>query len=162
MKQNIISLFIFTTFAIPVYAQRKVHINFGYVQIPDSIASIIDRGYDWGPNDEHASSFIRNLQDGKEHTLINGIYAYSSPNPHHPRKLFIYHNKKLFIFKSYGAFDPQEVIKEYVTFLSESKIPDSLAIKYIKVIYKFLKEEEGQTYGSYIRPTNEKANICVE
>ena len=70
MKQNIISLFIFTTFAIPLYAQRKAHINFGYVQIPDSIASIIDRGYNWGPNDEHASSFIRNLQDGKEHTLI--------------------------------------------------------------------------------------------
>ena len=53
-------------------------------------------------------------------------------------------------------------IDDIETFLSENKIPDSLAIKYLKVIYKYLKEEEGQTYGSYIRPTNEKANICVE
>ena len=131
-------------------AQRKREPSFWTVTVPDSIATLLDKEYD--REFVNASANVANLLDTKKKSLIDGIYTFKGQGPHFPRRLFIYHDKKLFIFKSKGAFDPVGVIKEYGIYLSQNKLPPNDAIRYLKAIYAYLDSERGQTYGRYVNP----------
>ena len=74
--------------------------------------------------------------------MVNGIYAFKGQGPHFPRKIFIYRDKKIFFFQSVGAYNPNGIIKEYSTFLSENKLTNAETIMYLRAIYEYLKDEK--------------------
>jgi len=149
MKIKLIFLFLVCSIGYSS-AQIKREPSFWTVIVPDSIATLLDKEYD--REFVNASANVVNLLDPKKKILTDGIYAFKGQGPHFPRKLFIYHDKKLFIFKSKGAFDPVGVIKEYGIYLSQNKLPPNDAIRYLKAIYAYLDSERGQTYGRYVKP----------
>ena len=133
-------------------AQRKREPTYWTVIVPDSIATLLDKECD--RDFVNASANVANLLDTKKKSLIDGIYTFKGQGPHFPRRLFFYHDKKLFIFKSKGAFDPVGIIKEYGIYLSQNKLSPNDVIKYLKAIYTYLDSERGQTYGRYVKPEN--------
>ena len=130
-------------------AQRKREPTYWTVIVPDSIATLLDKEYD--RDFVNASANVANLLDTKKKSLIDGIYTFKGQGPHFPRRLFIYHDKKLFIFKSKGAFNPIGVIQEYAAYLSHINLSPKDAIRYLKAICEHLNDEFGDTYGGLIK-----------
>ena len=136
MKIKLIFLFLVCSIGVSS-AQIKREPSFWTVIVPDSIATLLDK--------------VANLLDTKKKSLIDGIYTFKGQGPHFPRRLFIYHGKKLYIFKSKGAFNPIGVIQEYATYLSHNNLSPEDAIRYLKAICKHLDDEYGETYGGLIK-----------
>ena len=130
-------------------AKNKRELPFYQVLVPKSIATQLDEGY--GKEFVNASANVYNLLDKKEKKMVNGIYAFKGQGPHFPRKIFIYRDKKIFFFQSVGAFNPNGIIKEYSTFLSENKLANAETIMYLRAIYEYLKDENGIQYGAEIK-----------
>ena len=148
MRIKLIFLFLVCSIGVSS-AQIKREPSFWTVIVPDSIATLLDKGYD--REFVNASANVTNLLDPKKKILTDGIYAFKGQGPHFPRKLFIYHDKKLFIFKSKGAFNPIGVIQEYATYLSHNNLSSEDAIRYLKAICEHLNDEFGETYGGLIK-----------
>lgn len=91
--------------------------------------------------------YVWNLQNRKDFVFKNGIYSYKLMGPHFPRRIFIQHNGKTFIFKSFGAFNNIGVLKEYIECIKTLKIPDKDVFTYLNIISIYLKDEFGLTYG---------------
>jgi len=148
MKIKLIFLFLVCSIGVSS-AQIKREPSFWTVIVPDSIATLLDKEYD--RESVNASANVANLLDTKKKSLIDGIYTFKGQGPHFPRRLFIYHGKKLYIFKSKGAFNPIGVIQEYATYLSHNNLSPEDAIRYLKAICKHLDDEYGETYGGLIK-----------
>ncbi len=92
MKIKLIFLFLVCSIGYSS-AQIKREPSFWTVIVPDSIATLLDKGYD--REFVNASANVTNLLDPKKKILTDGIYAFKGQGPHFPRKLFIYHDKKV-------------------------------------------------------------------
>jgi hypothetical protein len=93
---------------------------------------------------------VYNLINKKDFIFKSGVYTFNLTGPHYPRRIFIFYNSKLFIFKSKGAFDSIGILEEFVACIKLLNISEPDRVKYLKAISKYLQEELGQTYGSEI------------
>jgi hypothetical protein len=134
-----------------IYSQKT---NLSYnLKIPDSIYDKLEKFY--LNEGENVNSHI-NVYNLSSKTVNfgnkSGVYTFNLTGAHFPRRLFIFSNNKVFIFKSKGAFDSLGVLQEFIDCVKLLEITESDRIKYLKIICKYLQEELGQTYGAEITP----------
>ena len=149
MRKKLFLLLLLICIADSLPAKNSRKSSFCQVLIPKDIATQLDESY--GKEFVNASANVYNLLNSKEKYLVNGIYAFKGQGPHFPRKIFIYRNKEIFFFQNIGAFNPDGVIKEFSIFLSKNKLTNNEIIMYLRVIYEYLKDENGMEYGSEIK-----------
>lgn len=129
------------------FAQRKRN-PFAEVNVPDSIGVILARiAY----HDTTITSGVPQIQNlVNRHQLIfkTGIYSYNGRGPHFPRRIFVVNKGKTYVFHSIGAFDPLGVLEDLVKCADVLKLSDKQIVLYTKIVANYLKEEEGQTYGT--------------
>jgi hypothetical protein len=134
-----------------IYSQKA---NLSHnLKIPDSIYNKLEKFY-IEEREEDAKSHINvyNLIDKKTFGFKTGIYSFNLTGPHFPRRIFIFYNSKVFIFKSKGAFDSLGVLQEFIDCVKLLNISEADRIKYLKAISNYLQEELGLTYGAEITP----------
>lgn len=81
------------------------------VCLPDNIAELIENNYK--DKDANASKNVVNLISPNNYLWGDGIYAFKGMGPHYPRQIFVYKEKKIFIFNSRGDYNPEGVIMEF-------------------------------------------------
>jgi len=120
------------------------------LKIPDSIYNKLEGFYieERGTVNSHIN--VCNLISKKSSSFKSGIYSFSLTGPHFPRRIFIFYNSKIFIFKSKGAFDSIGVLQEFIDCIKVLNISESDRFKYLEAISNYLQEELGQTYGAEI------------
>ena len=131
-------------------AQHRIKKNpFQMVEVPDSVRVKLYNFYKEEEDREtiKAGIYIFNLMDHNNYKFQNGIYSFRMMGPHFPRRIFIYNNGNMCILKSIGAFEPTELLKDYLECIKDLNLSDSEIRKYLKAISKYLEQEEGQTYG---------------
>jgi sRNA-binding regulator protein Hfq len=117
---------------------------------PDSIYKKLEMFYiaERGAVNSHIN--VYKLIGDKRCSFKSGIYAFSLTGPHFPRRLFMFYNSKICIFKSKGAFNATGVLEEFKEYVMFLNISESDRIKYLKAISTYLQEELGKTYGADI------------
>lgn len=90
---------------------------------------------------------ILNLLDNKCDTFNNGIYRFSGIGPHYPYYILIKKDNKSYLFKSIGAFNPTEMLFEYIEAIHFLQLNDDEVLNYLNVLSRFLETERGKTYG---------------
>jgi hypothetical protein len=132
--------------------QKKVNKNpFQMVEVPDTISQKLEEAYTEASDFQYAANAgknVWNLINRKDFTFKNGIYSFKGQGPHFPRRIFIFSNGKLFIFKNIGAFEPAKIVEEYLKCIKELDLSDDEVRIYLVAISKYIKDEEGQTYGN--------------
>jgi hypothetical protein len=151
MKIKLFILFILFTSCFCAAAQRQKLIIQNVV-VPDSIKlRLLHSTYEYEDNlTIQTGLYIFNLQNRKNLRLENSLYSFQGMGSHFPKKIFIYHDKQFFIFKSIGAFDIESVLSDFLVAIRELKLSEKDKVKYLRLITKYLEEELGQTYGTEI------------
>jgi hypothetical protein len=114
------------------------------VKIPDSIkvrlayAELKKNKLKNSFDSSYLAMYVYNVTDPENYQFGEGLYTYRVMGPHHQRKLFIYSNNKLYIFRNVYIDD---VVREYLVFLEQNKIDAHLRIKYLEAIAVYLREE---------------------
>lgn len=149
MKRNIIISLCFFVF-LYAQAQSSKKNPFQMVVVPDSIYLMLEKEYEsiTGFDSVNAGRNVWNLTNSKDFVFKNGLYSFKGQGPHFPRCLFVYNNKKIYIFKSIGAFDFSGVLQEYLECIKLLKLTKEDKVKYLKSITKYLENESGLTYGT--------------
>lgn len=137
---------------ISIQAQIKKRNPFQFVEVPDSVMKALVNNYNEVTGESDTCYIIFNLLDRYCLKFKDGIYSFKGPGPHFPRKVFIYNKKQLFIIDSIGAFDPKGVLQEFSQASYTLDLTENQFISYLRIIYEYLKNEKGQTYGHDIRP----------
>jgi len=98
----------------------------------------------------YTAIYVFNLINRSDYAFKDGIYVWNVMGPHFPRRLLIRKEGQTCIFKSTGAFEPTDVLEEYLKCIKELRLSDSNVRLYLKAISKYLDEEQGKTYGAEI------------
>jgi hypothetical protein len=134
-----------------IYSQKR---SLSYnLRIPDSIYNKLEKFYinERGSVNSHIN--VYNLTSKTVNFRYkSGVYAFDLTGAHFPRRIFVFYNNKIFIFRSKGAFDSLGVLQEFIDCVKLLKITESDRIKYLKIICKYLEEELARTYGADITP----------
>jgi hypothetical protein len=134
-----------------IYSQKR---SLSYnLRIPDSIYNKLEKFYinERGSVNSHIN--VYNLTSKTVNfSYKSGVYAFDLTGAHFPRRIFVFYNNKIFIFRSKGAFDSLGVLQEFIDCVKLLKITESDRIKYLKIICKYLEEELARTYGADITP----------
>lgn len=128
---------------------QKTHDPFKRVMVPDSIALILEKAYP--TKNVNAGKNVFNLINRKEFKFVNGVFSFQGQGPHFPRRIFIFNEKKIYIFKNEGAFNAREVLIEYLEASNYLNLHDKQFVAYLEVISNYLKDEIGNTYGDEIK-----------
>lgn len=120
------------------------------LKIPNSIYNKLEKFYieERGTVNSHIN--VYNLINNKSCDFKSGVYSFNLNGPHFPRRIFVFSNNKIYIFKSVGAFDSIGILQEFIECIKLLNISEADRVKYLKVISAFLEEELGHTYGSEI------------
>lgn len=119
------------------------------VCLPDNIAELIENNYI--DKDANASKNVVNLISPNNYLWGDGIYAFKGMGPHYPRQIFVYKEKKIFIFNSRGDYNPEGVIMEFCSCIKKLHLTHKEIVDYLNVICVYLQEEEVTDYGSTIK-----------
>lgn len=119
------------------------------VCLPDNIAELIENNYK--DKDANASKNVVNLISPNNYLWGDGIYAFKGMGPHYPRQIFVYKEKKIFIFNSRGDYNPEGVIMEFCSCIKKLNLTHKEIVDYLNVICVYLQEEEVTDYGSTIK-----------
>lgn len=119
------------------------------VCLPDNIAELIENNYK--DKDTNASKNVVNLISPNNYLWGDGIYAFKGMGPHYPRQIFVYKEKKIFIFNSRGDYNPEGVIMEFCSCIKKLNLTHKEIVDYLNVICVYLQEEEVTDYGSTIK-----------
>ena len=119
------------------------------VCLPDNIAELIENNYK--DKDTNASKNVVNLISPNNYLWGDGIYAFKGMGPHYPRQIFVYKEKKIFIFNSRGDYNPEGVIMEFCSCIKKLNLTHKEIVDYLNIICVYLQEEEVTDYGSTIR-----------
>lgn len=119
------------------------------VCLPDNIAELIENNYK--DKDANASKNVVNLISPNNYLWGDGIYAFKGMGPHYPRQIFVYKEKKNFIFNSRGDYNPEGVIMEFCSCIKKLNLTHKEIVDYLNVICVYLQEEEVTDYGSTIK-----------
>jgi hypothetical protein len=85
-----------------------------YLKIPDSLYIKLEELYIEERRDVKSHINVYNLVNKGNPIFEFGVYSFSLTGPHFPRRIFIFHNSRIFIFKSEGAFDSIGVLEEFI------------------------------------------------
>lgn len=159
MKKITLSTSVFLLlFCFATIAQKKQNISnpFERVKVPDNIFLQLEAKYKEiaGHDSVNAGRNVWNLLEPKNFAFKEGIYSYKGQGPHFPRLIFIYKNEQIFAINAIGAFEPSEVISDYLKCVNELKLSDTEIRKYLKAISQYLTQEQGQTYGREYKKAN--------
>ena len=141
----VVIAFMFSNFMYSQNISRIANLN-----IPDSVYIKLEEFYIEERGDVKSHINVYNLVNKGNPIFEFGVYSFSLTGPHFPRRIFIFHNSRIFIFKSEGAFDSIGVLEEFIECIKILKIPEVDRIIYLKAISNYLEEELGQTYGADI------------
>lgn len=119
------------------------------VCLPDNIAELIENNYK--DKDTNASKNVVNLISPNNYLWGDGIYAFKGMGPHYPRQIFVYKEKKIFIFNSRGDYNPEGVIMEFCSCIKKLNLTHKEIVDYLNIICVYLQEEEVTDYGSTIK-----------
>ena len=119
------------------------------VCLPDNIAELIENNYK--DKDTNASKNVVNLISPNNYLWGDGIYAFKGLGPHYPRQIFVYKEKKIFIFNSRGDYNPEGVIMEFCSCIKKLNLTHKEIVDYLNIICVYLQEEEVTDYGSTIK-----------
>lgn len=119
------------------------------VCLPDNIAELIENNYK--DKDANARKNVVNLISPNNYLWGDGIYAFKGMGPHYPRQIFVYKEKKIFIFNSRGDYNPEGVIMEFCSCIKKLNLTHKEIVDYLNVICVYLQEEEVTDYGSTIK-----------
>ena len=127
-------------------------VTFSSVNLPDSIAIMLENEYGHGGN-TGASNHVISLVDRNNYLFGNSIYSYKGQGPHYPRKLFVYQEPVLFIFSEYvdRASDKQQFLMELDSCARMLNLGEERIRVYYKIIQDYFHEEEGINYGMEIK-----------
>lgn len=120
------------------------------LKIPDSIYNKLEKFYIEERETVNSHINVYNLLSKKSSDFKSGIYSFNLTGPHFPRRIFIFNNNKIYIFKSVGAFDSIGILEEFIECIKLLNISEPDRVKYLKAISNYLQEELGQTYGAEI------------
>lgn len=137
----------FGLLTIHSYSQEQTNI-FQMVKVPDSIATRLENAY--STQRTNAGRNVYNLLQRNKFDFGNGIYSFQGQGPHFPRRLFIFHNDKMFIFENEGAFYPKAVLQEFNNAAKFLDLDNEDFITYLEAITLYLRQEFGNTYGREI------------
>lgn len=139
----VIFIFVFE-FSNYLYGEEKTKFPFNYVDVPDSISSVLVKAY--GNAECNAEHNVRNMTIRNDVEFQDGIYVFNGMGPHFKHMLFIF-KKRIYIFEQpieYAAID------DMLVELSECK--DSLK----------LTEDEMSLYKRVIISAIKKNKLFVE
>ena len=119
------------------------------VCLPDNIAELIENNYK--DKDTNASKNVVNLISPNNYLWGDGIYAFKGMGPHYPRQIFVYKEKKIFIFNSRGDYNPEGIIMEFCSCIKKLNLTHKEIVDYLNIICVYLQEEEVTDYGSTIK-----------
>lgn len=124
----------------------------GYVKVPEYVDSLLIKSYEEiGRQEPNAGKFVVNLLDSNNPEFCNGIFSYRGQGVHTPRRIFLHKDNYIYIFSSLGFLEPRKILQEYLECTKFIILTKSEFISYLYAIYKYLDEEDGLTYGIYIK-----------
>lgn len=142
--KNIVIFFFFVS-SFNLFSQVKEDLDEGLMK------DILNQIYSSPKEDAFV---ILNLLDIKSETFSNGIYRFSGIGPHYMYYLLIKKDNKSYIFKSIAAFNPRQVLFEYIEAIEFLQLNDDEVLKYLKVLSIFFETERGKTYGREFQRLN--------
>lgn len=104
---------------------------FSQLKIPDSLYMKLEEFYieERGYVKSHIN--VYNVVNKGNPIFEYGVYSFSLTGPHFPRRIFIFHNNRISIFKSEGAFNSIGVLKEFIECIKILKISEVDRIIYM-------------------------------
>ena len=149
IRHNLLFLILLLTFTInsiiPSCAQNKKSNNILYLaEIPDSIATMLDIWYNQQSDREQSVGAGWNVHklgvmlDDTQFT--NGVYNFNGPGPHFPWFMFIYYNKKIYIFKHRIDKDVllSNILSDFIEAQVELGIEGPESVSFLKIILDWL------------------------
>ena len=130
---------------IPSCAQNKKSNNILYLaEIPDSIATMLDIWYNQQSDREQSVGAGWNVHklgvmlDDTQFT--NGVYNFNGPGPHFPWFMFIYYNKRIYIFKHRIDKDVllSNILSDFIEAQVELGIEGAESVSFLKIILDWL------------------------
>ncbi|WP_264564667.1 hypothetical protein [Flavobacterium sp. N3904] len=146
MRKNFIVLFLLIHIAV---SGQKAKNPFQRVNVPDSIALSLENAYN--TKNVNAGKNVFNLINRKNFKFVNGVFSFQGQGAHFSRRIFIFNNKKIYIFKDDGASNPKGILKEYLDAVDYLNLNDNQMVQYLEAISVYLKDELGNTYGDEIQ-----------
>lgn len=141
---------IFSTILLLFFLHIASAQNFG-VNIPDTISVKLKVAYELTAINSGAENNVFNLSNYNNYNFGDGIYSFKGMGPHYPRRVFIYENKKLYIFNAIGAFDPIGFLNEYIMAIEYLNLDRNKVVSYLSIISLYLKDESQEFYGREIK-----------
>lgn len=87
-------------------------------------------------------------------SLGDGVYRFFvSGKEVLPTRLFICHNSKIYFFRNTGHSSPNSVLSEYSDYINRMNLSDTDAVRYLKAVWLYLKDERKMNYGD-VNDTN--------
>lgn len=134
------SLFLLSIFNSKIYSEEKPLFPFNWVNVPDSISTLLAKEYMIGNcNAEHN---VRNMTIRNDVEFQPGVYVYNGMGPHFEHKMFIYKNDIYVFGQTIENANLADMLSELAICRDSLKLSEVETDTYKKVIHTAIVEHK--------------------